>query len=99
LDKEINTLYPKKNELEQNIGFHKRSGTIPLASEYKKSKTELSQVQARLNIITSERNRAYDASRSVQKILDKFKRDHAALLRGNENNVLRVLFGRKRGKR
>lgn len=99
IDKEISVLSPRKNELEKNIEFHKRSGTIPLAHEYKKAKLELSKVRVRLNAITSDRSKAVQATKDIEKIIEKFRKDHYELLRTSENNVLRVLFGGNRGKK
>ena len=98
IDKEIAVLAPKKLELEQNLEFHKKSETIPIAHEYKKAKAELIKVRTRLNIITSDKNKAVDACNQVQEIMDKFRRDQAELLKTNENNVLRPTFGGKHGK-
>lgn len=99
IDKEIAVLNPRKDELEQSIEFHKRTGTIPIAHEYKKAKTEFSKTKARLILITSDRKKADDACKQIEKIIEKLKRDHMELLRTNENNVLRVLFGAGRGKK
>ena len=98
-DKEIAVLGPRKNELEQNIEFHKKEGTVPIAHEYKKAKAELSKVKARLILLTSDQKKAIQACKDVQIIIDKFKREQAELLKTNDNNVLRVLFGGDRGKR
>jgi len=99
IDKEINILAPRKIELETNLEFHKKSGTIPIAHEYKKSKAELSKVKGRLIFITSERKKTYDACKQVGEVIDKLKRDQTELLRKSEDNVLRVVFGGKSGKR
>lgn len=99
IDNEINILVPQKNELKKNIEFHKSSGTIPLAHEFKKSRAELSKVTARLILITFDRSKAAQACKEIDNILEKFKRDQAKLLKTNENNVLRVIFGGYRGKK
>lgn len=99
IDKEIAVLSPRKTELEQNIEFHKKANTVPIAHEYKKSKAELSKTKARLILITSDRKKAAQAVKDIEEIIEKFKRDHAELMRTSENNVLRVMFGAKRGKR
>jgi len=99
IDKEISVLAPRKSELEKNLEFHKKSGTVPLAHEYKKSKAEFTKIKVRLNLITSDRLKAIDACKQVEEIIDKFKRDHMELLRTSEDNVLRVLFGARRGKK
>ena len=98
IDKEIAVLAPRKLELEKNIEFHKRSSTIPIAHEYKKTKAELSKVTARMIFIGAEYGKSVKACRQIEEIIDKFKRDHYELLKTNENNVLRVIFGGKRGK-
>ena len=97
LDHEINVLNPRKNELEQNIQFHKKAETIPLAHEYKKAKAELSKTKARLILITSDRKKASQACDDIEEIIEKFKRDHTELLKTSENNVLKPVFGGKRG--
>ncbi|HEY5234907.1 MAG TPA: hypothetical protein VIJ14_01915, partial [Rhabdochlamydiaceae bacterium] len=61
IDKEISVLAPRKSELEKNLEFHKKSGTVPLAHEYKKSKAEFTKIKTRLNLITSDRLKAIDA--------------------------------------
>ena len=99
IDKEISVLDPRKNELEQNIEFHKKSNTIPLAHEYKKAKAELSKIKARLILLTADRKKAHNATIDIEIILDKYRTDHAELLKNSENNVLNVIFGAKRGKR
>jgi chromosome segregation ATPase len=99
LDKEIAILAPRKNELEQNIEFLKKQDTIPLAQEFKKSKAELAKTSSRLNIIVSERVKVYQASLDIEMAIAKFKRDHDQLIIGSENNILKIDFGGKRGKR
>jgi predicted nucleic acid-binding Zn-ribbon protein len=98
VDKEIAVLSPRKTELEQNLSFHKQANTVPIAHEYKKAKTELAQVKTRLNAITSDRTKAIQACTDIELIIDKFKRNHYELLKTSENNILRVIFGGKRGK-
>lgn len=96
---EIGTLTVRKMELQQNINFHKKEDTISIAHEYKKAKDELSKVIARLILISSDQNKAVSACKDTEKVLDKFRYDHAKLLRTSENNVLRVIFGGRRGKK
>ena len=98
-DKEISVLSPRKTELEQNIEIHKKHGTIPIAHEYKKTKAELAKTTARLILITADRAKADQACKDIEKIIEKFKRDHSELLKVSENNILRVMFGGKRGKK
>ena len=99
IDNEIAILAPRKLELQQNIEFHKKSGTIPIAHEFKNARTELSKTTARLILLTSDRKKSYQACKDIEEIMEKFKRDHIKLLKTSENNVLRVLFGVKRGKK
>jgi chromosome segregation ATPase len=99
IDKEISVLTPRKSDLEKNIEFHKKATTIPIAHEYKKAKTELNRIKVRLVTITSERNKSYQACKQIEQIIEKFKKDHLDLLKISENNVLRVLFGNKNGKK
>lgn len=99
IDKEIAVLGPRKLDLEQNIEFHKKKDTVPLAQEYKKSKAELSKIKARLILITSDRKKTAQACDQIKEIIEKFKRDHLELLKTSENNVLRPTFGGSRGKR
>lgn len=98
IDKEISVLSPRKAELEQNIRFHKKEGTVSIAHEFKKVRGELSKTKARLILITADRKKAIVAYQQIQDIVDKFKNDHMALLKTSENNVLRVLFGGNHGK-
>lgn len=99
IDKEISTLTPRKNELERNIDFHKKVDTIPIAQEYKKAKTELSNVKTRLIAITSDHKKSIEACKQVEKIIEKFKKDQHELLKVSENNVLKAIFGANRGKK
>lgn len=99
LSKEINTLTQLKDELEENLKFHKRDGIVPLAHEYGKTKKELTKVTNRLNLITSDYKKSVRAIKDVQEIVVKFKRDHIKLLNSSENNVVYGLFGVKRGKK
>ena len=71
MDKEIAVLSPRKTELEQNLEFHKKANTVPIAHEYKKAKTELSKTKARLILITADRKKAYLASQDVEIIIEK----------------------------
>ena len=70
IDKEVSVLAPRKSELEKNLEFHKKSGTVPLAHEYKKSKAEFTKIKTRLNSITSDRLKAIDACKQVEEIID-----------------------------
>lgn len=99
IDKEISVLSPRKLELEQNIEFHKKPRSVPLAQEYRKAKTELIKVKNRLALIISDRIKAIQACDDVTTIIDKFKRDHQKLLETSENNIVKGIFGGKRGKR
>ena len=99
LANEIAVLSPRKLELEQNIEFHKKAGTIPIANEHRKVRTELTKTKARLLNITAEHKRASQAIDEVIEIIEKFKRDQAALLKTSDDNVLRPAFGGKNGKK
>ena len=94
---EVSVLSPKKNELKQNIDFHKKEGTIPLAHEFKKARAELSKTTARLILLTSDLKKSQEACQQIAEIIEKFKNDHAALLKTSENNVLRPKFGANHG--
>ena len=98
IDKEINILSPRQTELEQNIEFHKKATTIPLAHEYKKAKNELSKTKARLILIRHDKKKSVQACKDIEEIIEKFKKDHADLVKTSENNVLSPNFGGKRGK-
>lgn len=97
LGKEIDVLSPRKNELEQNIEFHKKDDVIPIAQEYKKSKDELAKTKARLKLIVPDLAKSKQAAKDVLEIIEKFKKDYAKLSESNDNNVLRPNFGGKRG--
>lgn len=99
LDREISILGPRKLELGQNLEFLKQNDTVPLAQEYKKAKAELTKVISRLNIITNDRAKAFKATLDIEQIIAKFKRDHANLIIGSENNILKGNFGGRRGKK
>lgn len=99
LYKEINMLSQQKIELEQNLEFHKSAGIVPIAHEYGKSKKELAKITNRLDLITIDHKKSVQGLNHVQEIITKFKSDYAELLASNENNVVRALFGAKRGKK
>ncbi len=99
IDKEIAALTPHKRELEENLEFHKKGDAPPLLHEHRKTKTELVKTKNRLSSITNDRKKANDACKQIEDILEKFKKDHAELLKTSENNVLRVMFGGRRGKK
>lgn len=96
--KEIAVLEPRKNELQQNIEFIKSGEALPIAHEYKKTKSELSKTTARLILIKSDYRKAVQACKDVEEILQKFKKDYEDLVKTSENNVLRPNFGGNRGK-
>lgn len=98
-DKEISILSPRKNELEQNIEFHKKAEIVPIAQEYKKAKAELSKTKARLILITSDQKKAIQACKDIEEIIAKFRSDYIQLLKTGENNILTPNFGGSRGKR
>ena len=99
LSKEINALNSLKFDLEQNLQFHKRVGVIPIAHEYGKTKSELIKVVNRLHTILLEHKKSVKALNDVKEIIEKFKRDYAELAYSKENNVVRALFGARRGKK
>lgn len=99
IDKEISVLSPRKNELEQNIEFHKKADTVPIAHEYKKVKAELAKIKARLILISSDQKRAIQACKDIEQVIDRFKREHLELIKTSENNVLKPIFGGKRGQK
>lgn len=99
IDKEIVVLNPRKVELERNLEFHKKRGTIPLAHEYKATKSELSKAKNRLSMIIGDRAKCEDACLQIERIIQKFKNDYAKLTKTDENNVLRPNFGGKNGKK
>lgn len=99
ISKEIESLSPRQKELEKNIEFHKKSGTVPLAHEYKKAKTELSKIKARLILINFDQKKSIEACQTIETVIEKLKREHMELEKTGENNVLRVLFGGFRGKK
>ncbi len=99
LEKEIISLEPRKLELETNIEFHKKAEIIPIAQEYKRTKTELNKIKARLALIKPDYKKSVQACKDIVKIIEKFKRDQNALLNIGENNVLRPAFGAKNGKK
>lgn len=98
IDKEISVLGPRKNELEQNLEFHKKEGTIPIAQEYKAAKAELSKVTARLIMLNSDRKKSDQACADIELIMDKYRRELIKLMKVDDNNVLRPKFGAKNGK-
>lgn len=99
IDNEIKALSPRLSELESNLEFHKRQGTVPKAHEYKKTKTELVKIKHRLNLINSDRTKCDQACKDINQIIEKFKNDRLELLKHSNNNVLSAKFGGKRGQK
>jgi chromosome segregation ATPase len=99
LGKEIAILAPRKNELEQNLEFHKKAEIVPIAHEYKKAKSELSKTKNRLAMITSDQKKAMEACKDIEEIIAKFRSDYIKLIKTSENNILTPNFGGSRGKR
>ncbi len=99
IDKEISILGPRRNELEQNLEFHKKADTVPIAHEYKKSKAELSKTKARLILINADRGRASQACKDIEFAIEKFKKEHGKLASIGDDNILRPSFGGKNGKK
>lgn len=98
IENELSVLSPKKTELEQNLRFQKKEGTIPIAHEYKKIKIEFSRVSARLILITTEQKKATNVLAQIETHITKLKNDQIKLIKSFENNVLQVTFGGNRGK-
>lgn len=99
IDKEISILAPRKNELEQNLEFHKNPNVIPIAHEYKKSKAELSKIKARLILLSSDQKRVNHSHDETKKAIEKLKKNYSEISSASQNNVLKVLFGALRGKK
>lgn len=99
IGKEIAVLEPRKIELERLLGFHKKAEIVPIAQEYKKAKAELSKVRARLILIAADQKRAKEACKTIEDIIDKFRKDQYELIRDSGNNVLKPIFGGKRGQK
>lgn len=99
IDNEINALSPRLSKLEKNLEFHKRQGTVPVAHEYKKTKTELTKTKNRLGFIQSDRTKCDQACKDINQIIEKFKKDKTELLKNSNNNVLSAKFGGKRGQK
>ena len=98
IEKELSVLNPKKLELEQNIRFQKKMGTVPIAHEYKKAKAELSRNTARLILIASEQAKATAVVKQIEQMIDKLRKDYYNLVVDSQNNVIQVKFGGDRGK-
>ena len=98
IEKELSVLKPKKLELEQNIRFQKKDGTVPIAHEYKKAKAELARTIARLILIGAEYKKAVDVIVKVEEMIDKNRKDYYNLIVDSQNNVLQGSFGGNRGK-
>jgi chromosome segregation ATPase len=99
LDNEVETLTPLKSELHKNIEFHKKDGIIPLAHEYRKTRSELSKTTARLILLNSERSKTAEALRTIQEVIEKLKSEQVKVLNAYETNVLSVIFGGRRRKK
>lgn len=99
IDKEVALLSPNRIILEQNIEFLKKQETIPLAHEYRKIKQELSNTKKRLEFIITDRDNKNKACSDIENIIEQYKKKRAILIISGANNILRVNFGGRNGKR
>lgn len=97
IDKELVALGARKNELENNIAFHKKQSTIPLVNEHRKSKTELSKITTRFNLVTADKLAAIRALAGTKEVIEKFKKAYSEIY--NQNNVVPGIFGAKNEKK
>ena len=99
IDKEISVLSPQLLQLEQNLEFLKKNNTIPIAHEFKKTKSEMLKTKTRLGLISADKIKADKALIDTEIVIEKFRTDYQKTLLSSENNVLQGNFGRKNGKR
>lgn len=97
IDHEITVLEPLQKELEENIEFLKRTGTIPMAQEFRKTKQELAKTKARLGLLLVDRPKVSNACDEVESIIHKFRKDIQDLILSDDKKVLKFQRGNKNG--
>ena len=95
IDREMLFLDPVTAALEANVRFLKRSDTIAIAGEFKKSKDELNKAKIRMVGLKLERGRHVKLYKEIEVFLNKYKNELEKLKKSGENNVLTGKFGRK----
>lgn len=97
IDHEITVLEPLQRELEENIEFLKKTGTIPMAQEFKKTKQELAKTKARLVLLLADRPKVSGACDEIERIIQKFRKDIQDLILSDDKKVLKFKRGNKNG--
>ena len=100
LDREIAMLTSMELELEDNIRFLKRSKSVTIASEYKKSLDQLEKTRQRKSFLRIDRSNVMKAVNYAEMLLAKAQEAHTAamdVINNPPKNVIHVDFGKKDG--
>ena len=97
IDREIVLLSMKEVAVSENIKNLKKSSIIVLASEFKRSKEDLSRTRTRLEMIRKDKSNLENALTVTSSFLDKARAKLDSLRKMEVTNVLYGNFGSKDG--
>ena len=97
LVKEINTLYNKEQELEENVKCLKKNRIIAIAQEFKKSKEELERIRARIIMLNNDKEHFLKSSENMRTFLQDTQKQLEKLQNNSDNNVLQFNRGNRNG--
>lgn len=97
LDKEIDLLTAREDQIKENLKFLKKKKVIALAMEYRKAKEELDKIKSRLTMVRADRQNIGRATADVEAFLLKNKERYSFLMKEPTNVVIRGIFGRNDG--
>ncbi len=100
LDREIALLTGIELELEDNIRFLKRSKSVTIASEYKKSLDQLKRTLQKKSFLAIDRSNMIKSLNYAEMILAKMQDAHMVAMdaiNNPQNNVIKVDFRKKDG--
>lgn len=95
LEREVAHLTFADARLSRNIAYLKKRGIIASASEYRKIKTELEQIKAKLSVLKIDRDVCSEYYLNSEQELYHAKEHYARTLKSLGNNVIRGNFGKK----
>lgn len=96
IDRDMAALIHNKTRLEQSVFILKDKNTVPIISEYKKIKEQLSRLRFEITQISTEKDSMFKGLIFAQEELRQINNIYDNLLK-NDNNVITVKFGRKNG--
>ena len=97
LVKEINTLYNKEQELEENVKCLKKNRIIAIAQEFKKSKEELERIRARIIMLNNDKEHFLKSSENMRTFIQDTQKQLEKLQNSSDNNVLQFNRGNRNG--